>query len=58
MLFASYFPGVAVDVTAGKIIVVTMGKEANRDRILTCIQRSRFTGKTPQRRNLQKEILP
>lgn len=37
MLFASYFPGVAVDITAGKIIVVTMGKEANRDGILTCI---------------------
>jgi len=35
--------GVRVGVTARKIIVVKIGKEINRERMLTCIQGSRLT---------------
>ena len=41
------FGTVTVGVTAGKIIVVKMEKETNREGMLTCIQRSQFAGKIP-----------
>lgn len=43
------------DVTGGKIIVVKMGKETNKKEMLTCIQRSKFAGKTPKKEKLQKK---
>ena len=52
------FSLVTVGVTARKIVTEKMGKETNREGTLTYSQRSRFTGKTPQKRDLLKKILP
>jgi len=38
--------------TNGKIITAKTDKETKKEEMLTCIQRARLTGRTPQRRDL------
>lgn len=49
------FSTVTVGVTAWKITVLKIGKETSTEKMLTCIWRTRFERKAPQRRDLQKK---